>query len=113
MASRAPWASWRGRWPSMGAGSRAGEMTAMGGACCCREGEGERRGEEGSRAGGLPFKEASSAAIGRDGRPCCRALHMSVCWQVMAERHFPFGIEPGSLQKICSLMYTLQIVYRD
>jgi hypothetical protein len=27
--------------------------------------------------------------------------------------HFPFGIEPGSLQKICSLMYTLQIVYRD
>jgi hypothetical protein len=25
--------------------------------------------------------------------------------------HFPFGIEPGSLQKICSLMYTLQIVY--
>jgi hypothetical protein len=25
---------------------------------------------------------------------------------------FPFRIEPGSLQKICSLMYTLQIVYR-
>ena len=26
--------------------------------------------------------------------------------------HFPFGIEPGSLQKICYLMYTLQIVYK-
>jgi hypothetical protein len=25
--------------------------------------------------------------------------------------HFSFGIRPGSLQKICSLMYTLQIVY--
>ena len=27
--------------------------------------------------------------------------------------HFLFGFGPGSLQKICSLMYTLQIVYRD
>jgi hypothetical protein len=27
--------------------------------------------------------------------------------------HFLFGFRPGSLQKICSLMYTLQIVYRD
>jgi hypothetical protein len=54
-------------------GSRAGEMTAMGGACCCREGEGGRRGEEGSRAGGLPFKEALAAAIGGRGRQCCRA----------------------------------------
>jgi hypothetical protein len=43
-------------------------MTAMGGACCCREGEGGRRGEEGSRAGGLPFKEALAAAIGGRGR---------------------------------------------
>jgi hypothetical protein len=28
-------------------------------------------------------------------------------------RPFLFGIGPGSLQKICSLMYTLQIVYKD
>jgi hypothetical protein len=27
--------------------------------------------------------------------------------------HFLFGFGPGSLQNICSLMYTLQIVYRD
>jgi hypothetical protein len=27
--------------------------------------------------------------------------------------HFPFGIEPWSLHKISSLMYNLQIVYRD
>jgi hypothetical protein len=27
--------------------------------------------------------------------------------------HFPFGIEPWWLHKISSLMYTLQIVYRD
>jgi hypothetical protein len=26
--------------------------------------------------------------------------------------HFSFEIEPGSLHKICSLMYTLQIMYR-
>jgi hypothetical protein len=43
------------------------EMTAMGGACCCREGERGRRGEERSRAGGLPFKEVLVAAIGGHG----------------------------------------------
>jgi hypothetical protein len=118
MASRAPWASWRGRWPSMGAGSRAGEMTAMGGACCCREGEGGWRGEEGSRAGGLPFKEASPAAIGRDGRTA-ELWHVSLL--VGDDRatldgcfwYIPFGIGPWLLHKISSLMYNLQIVYID
>jgi hypothetical protein len=99
-------------------GSRAEEMTTMGGACCCREGEGGRRGEEGSRAGGLPFKEASPAAIGRDGRPAelwsvsllagdARATLDRCFW------HFPFGIGPWLLHKISSLMYNLQIVYKD
>jgi hypothetical protein len=92
------------------------EMTAMGGACCCREGEGGRRGEEGSRAVGLPFKEVSPAAIGRDGRPAelwsvsllagdGRATLDGCFW------HFPFGIGPWLLHKISFLMYNLQIVY--
>ena len=59
-------------------GSRAGEMTAMGGACYCREGEGGRRGEEGSRAGGLPFKEALAAAIGGQGRQLQSSAHVSL-----------------------------------
>ena len=83
-----------------------------GGACYCREGEGGQRGEEASRAGGLPFKEASPAAIGRDGRPAelwsvsllagdGRTTFDGCFW------HFPFGIEPWSLHKISSLMYNL------
>jgi hypothetical protein len=79
---------------------------------------GGRRGEEGSRAGGLPFKEASPAAIGRDGRP---AELWSVSLLAGDGRttlgahfwHFPFGIEPWPLHKISSLMYNRQIVYRD
>jgi hypothetical protein len=79
---------------------------------------GGRRGEEGSRAGGMPFKETSPAAIGRNGRP-------TELWSVSLLRgdgrttldahfwHFPFGIEPWSLHKISSLMYNLQVVYRD
>jgi hypothetical protein len=68
----------RARWPRLGELREGRWLTAMGeelpargqggregrGACCCREGEGGRRGEEGSRAGGLPFKEALAAVIG-------------------------------------------------
>jgi hypothetical protein len=56
----------------------------------------------------LPFIEPSS----RHGR-----LHQQVAGVIVPAlggsfRPFLFGIGPGSLQKICSLMYTLQIVYR-
>jgi hypothetical protein len=43
------------------------------------------------------------------------SLHSDRRRHALDERfwHFLFGFGPGSLQKICSLMYTLQIVYRD
>ena len=67
-----------------------------------RESKG-RRGEEGNRAGGLPFKEASPTAIGGHGRHAAELWHVSLLagddratldgcvW------HYSFGIEPGSL----------------
>ena len=59
--------------------------------------------------GGLPFIEPSSGHV---------RLHQQVAGVTVPAlggsfRPFLFGIGPGSLQKICSLMYTLQIVYRD
>ena len=58
--------------------------------------------------GGLPFIEPSSG----HGR-----LHQQVAGVTVPAlggsfRPFLFGIGSGSLQKICSLMYILQIVYR-
>jgi hypothetical protein len=68
----------------------------------------------------LPFlKGVLAAAIGGRGRHAAelrsrqpaaaggRATLGAHFW------HFPFGIEPWSLHKISSLVYNLQIVYRD
>jgi hypothetical protein len=75
-------------------------------------------GEEG-RGHAAGFKESSLAAIGGRGRHAAELWHVSLLagdgratldaqfW------HFLFGFRPESLQKICSLMYTLHIVYRD
>jgi hypothetical protein len=73
-----------------------------------------------ARAGALGYKRRKRAsAIGGVGGGLQTSAHDSLLagdgrttldaqfW------YFLFGFRPGSLQKICSLMYTLQIVYRD
>jgi hypothetical protein len=74
--------------------------------CSCAEPE--ERGKVAWRGGGglvLPIIEQSSRHVsllaGDD-----RATLDGRFW------HFLFGFRPESLQKICSLMYTLQILYR-
>jgi hypothetical protein len=115
----------RGRVPAMGicvaASMERSHSSAREGAWLAvvvRESKG-RRGEEGNRAGGLPFKEASPTAIGGRGRHAAELWHVSLLagddratldgcvW------YFSFGIGHWSLHKISSLMYNLQIVYRD
>jgi hypothetical protein len=54
-------------------------------------------------AGGILQSSAHDSLLAGDGRTTLDAQF----W------HFLFGFGPGSLQKICSLMYTLQMVYRD
>jgi hypothetical protein len=53
--------------------------------------------------GGMLQSSAHDSLLAGDGRTTLNAQF----W------YFLFGFGPGSLQKICSLMYTLQIVYRD
>jgi hypothetical protein len=92
---------------------RIGAGALNGGAAPNRGRAGESRAQRGINRGG------AATAIGRQGRQLQSSAHVSLLpgdgratldaqfW------HFLFGFGPGSLQKICSLMYTLQIVYRD
>ena len=85
-----------------------------------RDREKRWRGEEevemaGGRGWAATFKGGLTAAIGGLGG-CWQStsLHSDRRRHALDERfwHFLFGFGPGSLQKICSLIYTLQIVYR-
>jgi hypothetical protein len=61
------------------------------------------------------FKGVLAAAIGGHGRLLqSTSLHRDKKEHTLDERfwHFLFGFGPGSLEKICSLMYTLQCLYR-
>jgi hypothetical protein len=95
-----PWKKWRrgNRVPAPRKKADVGELLLPG------MGKGvEEKGEH-----VLPFIEPSSG-LGR--------LHQQVAGVIVPALGgsfcpFLFGIGPGSLQKICSLMYTLQIVYR-
>jgi hypothetical protein len=82
--------------------------------------------EEGASAGGLGVAGQGGGVGEKEERVGCHLLswssghgrlHQQVAGVTVSAlggsfRPFLFGIGPGSLQKICSLLYTLQIVYR-